>query len=60
MKATGIFNKVKYIISVDEKQNNDIHITKGFYGLLDVRYKSIEILKNTLDKRILKLITKTK
>jgi len=56
MIASGTINNIKYIISIDNKQDKDIHIVNGFYGLLDIRYKSIEILKKAIDKKILNKI----
>ena len=56
MIASGIIKDIKYIISINKNQDKDIHIIKGFYGLLDVRYKSIDILKKSIDKKILKQI----
>ena len=56
MIASGIVSDIKYIISINKNQNKDIHIVRGFYGLLDVRYKSIDILKKSLNKKILKQI----
>ena len=56
MIASGTVNNIKYIISIDNNQKKDIHIIKSFYGLLDIRYKSIEVLKKAIDEKIINKI----
>ena len=56
MLTSGVYNKTKYIISIDASQKKDVHIIKSFYGLLDVRYKNVNAMNKNLNKNILKTI----
>ena len=50
------YKNTKFIIKIDAKIKTDINILKSFYGLLEVTYKSKEVMNECLNKNILKLI----
>lgn len=52
----GCYLNTKFIISIDNTIDKDISIIKGFYGLLDIKYKSIDIMNKNLNHAIKKLI----
>jgi hypothetical protein len=55
-KYVGSYLNTKFIISINTKQDKDINIIKGFYGLLDISYKSKEVMNNNLNHVINKMI----
>jgi len=52
----GKYLDAKFIITIDSSIKKDIHITKGFYGLLDIRYKSQDIMDKNINHAIKKMI----
>ena len=55
-KYIGKYLDTKFIISIDSSIKKDIHITKGFYGLLDIRYKTKDIMNKNINHAIKKMI----
>ena len=52
----GKYLDAKFIITIDSSIKKDIHITKGFYGLLDITYKSQDIMNKNINHAIKKMI----
>ena len=52
----GKYLDAKFIITIDSSIKKDIHIIKGFHGLLDIRYKSQDIMDKNINHAIKKMI----